>query len=130
VRLPPDPVFPNDDKANDDPDDTDESNNVYNNHIYSFDAPGAKTLAVATGGPDDKPMTQWIMRANFKEYVRVSFNGTFPTGNTLTGSRCSYKQRWHCFFWLEEQNGIYVEKAGKQNDVDLQWGQLDPAPTP
>jgi hypothetical protein len=121
-------VFPQDDTANDDSSNNDESLTPKNDHIYSLDAPGVPFRAVQqTGG---QSIAQIIKRNNFREYSRVTFDGTLPTGNTDTGSRCSDKQPWHMFMWLEAQGANYGERAGKQNDVDINHAALAPDPVP
>ena len=93
-------------------------------HIYSIDAPGGMGLAVIPG------VTQYVERKNFYEFVRVSFNGTRPSGNTNEGSRCSPKEPWHMDMWLEPQGGVFGEKAGKLNEVDLGHVPIGNPPTP
>ena len=119
------------DAADDDGDASDESLTPKNDHIYSYDTPGYTNNAVQRGGQPPKPYTQLIRRMNFKEYVRVSFDGTRPSGNTNMGSRCSLKQPWHMFMWLVLQDGSrYGEFTTKQNDVDLNHAAMAPPPTP
>jgi len=124
-------TFPVGDEANDDFSDDDESiKQPVNDHIYSCDGPGPLFRTVQQG-PQGQPITQLIYRHNFLEYGRVSFNGTRPSGNTDTGSRCSYKQKWHSQIWLKAQGDIYVQKGGGVlNDVGLDHWALLPAPTP
>lgn len=73
---------------------------------------------------------------NAREYVRVSFDGTQPSGDTDQGSRCSPKKDWHMLMWIEKilfgpEGGTWREKAGKPNEVDTEVIQLDEtAPEP
>jgi hypothetical protein len=84
-------------------------------HIYSIDAPGYK-FATAPAGFD---VSEIIQSKLFYEFVRVSFDGNAPKGNTDQGSRCSDKSPWHMFMWLELNGVNYIAKANKKNEVDL-----------
>ena len=116
------------DLTNDDalkpPDEKAEQNMPKNDHIYSIDAPGGVPRAAIPS------VTQLVQRKNFYEFVRVSFNGTRPSGNTSEGSRCSLKEPWHMDLWLEPQGGVFGEKAGKLNEVNLGHVPIGNPPTP
>ena len=128
--------FPVGDLSNDDTEDGDESPTplpspalpLLPDRIHCFDGPGPASRQVLVTPSGE--MTQIIERRNFLEFARVSFDGTRPAGNTLSGSRCSVKVPWRVFLWVEAAGDVYVERAGKDNDVKLQHGVLTPAPTP
>jgi hypothetical protein len=80
--------LPNDDTHN-----TDESDTPVNDHMYSLDTPGFSEAG--------RPNTRKIYsRNNFMEFMRVTFNGTHPRGETVQGSRCSDYYLWHAALTL------------------------------
>ena len=81
--------LPNDDTVN-----TDESDRPVNNHMYSVDRPGA----TEAGWPNN--IAWWASMNNFMEFMRVTFNGTRPRGETVQGSRCSDYYLWHAALTL------------------------------
>ncbi len=90
-----------DEGANDDPleqngTETDESDAVTAiGHLYSYDAPGfRKLMALPTTA------TQIVIKASFREFVRVDFNGNRPAGTGVSGSRCANKYAWHARHYL------------------------------
>jgi hypothetical protein len=111
-----DPIpMPAGDTANDDIDQGDKSNFPKNDHIYSVDGP-----ASVLGGVDARAnVAQIIHRRNFNEFVRVSFNGQRPAGNTNSGSRCSPKIQWHSVLSMEQLN---------PNALGLTFGPVPGAP--
>jgi hypothetical protein len=127
--------FPPGDLANDD-DDENRDNDVIplNGHIYSIDAPGVPIQTINNLLTLDD---EFIKRSQFHEFVRVRFDGERPSGDTLSGSRCSHKWRWHSFVWLElDRNGsprsptwLNMEDHNK-SDVWYDPPNLEPAPTP
>lgn len=110
----PRPIFDQGDLPNDDNGseftngDTDEDNIPNNDYIYSVDVPGFRS---------DGRFKELVYRANFKEFVRVSFDGIRPTFNVLKGSRCSGKINWHSFLWVEANGTSYIKKAGELSSV-------------
>ena len=58
-------------------------------NIYSMDAPGLGSIRAPMG------VNYFTFRSNFREYVRVTFDGVHPLGNSVIGSRCSSKYLWH-----------------------------------
>jgi len=107
-----------DEEANDDPvAEGDESNypNV-NDHFYVEDAPG-RVSDIA--GSDLS-----VLRFNFREFVRVKFDDTKPTGNTVDGSRCSDKFDWHARHRLINRSGKWVRSTGD----DRESGENDIGP--
>ena len=82
-------------------------------HIYVIDGPGIGIVAGHNG---------YVSRNNFKEYVRVRFDGITPSGNTVSGSRCSDKVPWHARFDLVKgAGGLWVgnpASPARNNDVD------------
>lgn len=96
------PDIPNDDKDNDDEDDQPK-----NNHIYSLDN-------VATGPPADPTVSRVIQRGNFREFVRVRFDGKkFDNVNfRLEGSRCSDFVKWQMQEDLNQINGNWGHTLG------------------
>jgi hypothetical protein len=112
VRLEGEKTFPNGDLANDnveDGPDRDNDNTPTNNHLYSIDGPGIPTIITTD--------EEFIFRANFHEYVRVKIDGQQPTGNVLSGSRCSLKTPWHVRISAINSNGTYEQNSAKPNDV-------------
>ena len=81
-------TFPTEDeKANDDLYSWDESPSPNaSDEMFAIDAPGV--------GQDAFGDVLW-WRANFREYIRVRFDGTKPSGNSIDGSRCSERYDWH-----------------------------------
>lgn len=71
-------------------------------NIYSIDIPGLQNPQVPDG------VDILTFRANFKEYVRVTFNGIRPLGNSVIGSRCSDKYLWHVAHKLEFDAGAFT----------------------
>ena len=65
------------------------SSYVSHDFLYQIDAPGADNTQdfIATD-------TYWLM-GNFVEFTRVSFDGTAPKGNVLSGGRCSEGLKWN-----------------------------------
>lgn len=137
VVPPPDPVpqltygnesFPFGDKANDNVDatadqpvaDRDNDNTPTNDHIYSIDAPGRGTRIANE--------EEYIFRANFREFVRVKFDGQKPTGNILSGSRCSPKKDWHLRIHAINDNGTHKQNTNKPNDVDIEHIEVGEEP--
>jgi hypothetical protein len=112
------------DEANDDGGiSVDESNVPTHDNIFSFDSPGPWGLGAA--------VRQVVCRMNCREYARVSFDGTRPSGDTDEGSRCSPKKNWHMLMWVEKVSGSWRERAGKPNEVDedaIQLDETDPEP--
>jgi hypothetical protein len=112
------------DEANDDGGiSVDESNVPTHDNIFSFDSPGPWGLGEA--------VRQVVCRMNCREYARVSFDGTRPSGDTDEGSRCSPKKNWHMLMWIEKVSGSWRERAGKPNEVDedaIQLDETDPEP--
>ncbi len=84
--------FPAGDKPNDDQSsrqDNDESTAPdANGHMYVVDGPGADD-------DDAGRAAELVIRWNFKEFVRVRFDGREPQGNKEDGSRSSDKFDWH-----------------------------------
>lgn len=115
VSLDEDEPFPSGDKANDNVEapnaDQDNDNTPTNDHIYSIDSPGR--------GNREADAEEYIFRANFREFVRVKVDGQQPTGNVLSGSRCSDKKDWHLRIHAINDNGTYKQNPDKPNDVDV-----------
>lgn len=117
VDLYADLSFPTGDKANDNVDatvdqpvaDRDNDNTPTNDHIYSIDSPGRPSR--------DADEEEYIFRANFREFVRVKFDGQQPTGDVLSGSRCSPKKDWHVQIHAINDNGTHKQNSNKPNDV-------------
>lgn len=71
----------------------DEDNTPDNDHIFSVDKP---CLSNASKNPKTGFRFKIsIMQANFKEYVRVRFDGK-SFDKVDIGSRCSLKTKWYC----------------------------------
>ena len=106
----------------------DNDNTPENNKIYSLDGPGVKV--------NDGKWKEFVIRANFLEFVRVNFNGVEPKKQTSEGSsRCSPKKKWHVAAWGErvEIDGKrqYQQKAGKPNEVEQDTHvPIEPPPPP
>jgi hypothetical protein len=49
-------------------------------HYYQYDAPGMPK------NPSQFSYNYWEMRANYNTWLRVAYNGTTPTGNTVAGT--------------------------------------------
>lgn len=114
------------DLANDDVGQGDESNSPTNNHIYVFDSPGPGVGSFVAGAID-----QVVERMTFNEYVRVTFDGSQPQGNTNTGSRCSLKQPWHMLMWIQDSGSGWIERSGKPNEIkegEITINTTDPTP--
>jgi len=73
---------------NDDTDANDEDSIPLNSRIYAFDFPGLNS--------DDATYDRYVIRYNFREFVRVRFDGNsfINYNNGLEGSRCSNKFEW------------------------------------
>jgi len=105
-----------DETANDDPDDTDESDGAdKDGYLYVVDGPG--------GSSNSLGKQLLVYHSTFREFARVSFNGRRPTGE-LSGSRCSDKFAWHCRHYLGATLGVPVwgrttgdTAETEQNDV-------------
>jgi hypothetical protein len=52
-------------------------------HMWVIDGPGGQLRALI------------VDRWNMREFMRVRFDGTDPSGNEVNGSRCSPKQSWY-----------------------------------
>jgi hypothetical protein len=119
------------DIATDDGAQTDESLNPVNNHLYSYDSPGTAFQTIQTSSSGDT-ITQVIIRKNFNEFVRVSFDGNVPSGNTLAGSRCSHKVPWQMALWVWKSgtNTIYQNRPGKPLTITTGHTPITPTPTP
>ncbi len=85
---------PNDDISGDDEDCITPANNQHD-FLYSYDVPGYPKNA--------RDKWSFVYRANFREFVRVSFvdsttnnSSTYWGANTTKGSRCSDRIQW-CF---------------------------------
>jgi len=77
-------------EPNDDTHDTDESDAPSSqNHMYSVDRVG--------GGPQikDDAFVELTSQNDYKEYMRVRFDGVKPSGESRHGSRCSSYKEWH-----------------------------------
>ena len=48
-----------------------------------------------------------VYRFSADEFVRVSFDGTDPSGNGTQGSRCSGRLYWHCCHRLEADDDTF-----------------------
>lgn len=109
------------DESNDDVGNGDEDLTPRNDHLYSFDGPAVQKAA--------HPLVdEYIKRANFFEFVRVSFTGSAPGGNNDNGSRCSPKEPWHMWMWLDSQGPLNQEKPGEINQVAPGHLTLTPQP--
>lgn len=79
--------------------------------IFSADTPGLDS---------DVPTSEtsfWFL-SNFMEWVRVSFNGSAPAGNTVSGSRMSPWVLWHVSHtFTVNQSGKFVRTTGDANEV-------------
>jgi hypothetical protein len=104
----------------DDRNDGDESEvATQSNHFYSMDSPGIGVGLTSYGE---------IWRYNFREWVRVRFDGTRPSGNQVSGSRCSAKNEWCVVHTLENVNGIWRRTTGDQQETDdnqIREGRID-----
>jgi len=86
----------NDEDANDDSGNVDESKVPNADHeIFVFDPPGLDNFPLGS--------VKVLFRANYREYLRVRFDGQRPTsgGDSSTwGARCSPKYDWHVIHTL------------------------------
>ncbi len=110
-----------DDSVNDDLSDHGETNTPNSSgHLFAVDGPGPPLRAIAD---------LLMMRANFREFFRVRFDDTKPSGGTrnapkIDGTRCSRKFDWHLRHTLkknaagkwERTTGDVKEKD--ENDID------------
>lgn len=101
--------FNADDSSTDDNYASDEDNDPTNNHIYSLDGPGLTN--------NNGLALEFVGKLNFKEFVRVRFDGIRPFGENSDGSRCSDKEFWHAHYWVEGNGTSYSQKSGKTNSV-------------
>lgn len=85
----------------------------HNNHIYSLDFPGLEYTI---------PQTRYLIKANFLEYVRVSFNGSAPPeeDGKSWGSRCSVKEPWFALTDVEKDGDVYKFRP----DSALELGEI------
>jgi hypothetical protein len=94
--------LPNDDMGSVDEDNTPSTSNGY---IYSYDCPSID-ITWETGTYAFR-----IRKRTFKEWVRVQLNNTtFPTGESVQGSRASHKVQWYmlCYF-KRDSSGKWIE---------------------
>jgi hypothetical protein len=84
--------WPAGDVCNDDARQTDEDVVPTKDFLFSIDGPG-----LATDAPEIAPEISG--QQNFKEFARVTFDGSKPQGNNDNGSRCSGKLEWQSFYW-------------------------------
>jgi len=98
-----------DETANDDKNDFEESSAPNaDGEMFEEDAPGAD---VSPG------VSNFVYRSNFREFVRVRFDGTKPAGNGLSGSRCSDRFIWHCRHSWTNDNGWARDPGANLNDI-------------
>lgn len=102
-----------DETANDDSADDDESEAPNGDgEMFVEDAPGI-------GGGLPAGITNFVARGNFREFVRVSFDGTKPAGDKKVGSRCSNKYIWHvCHSWTNNNGWARDNGANLDEIVD------------
>jgi len=106
-----------DEEANDEPEptneDTDDSRRPNNSgEHFQQDAPG---VANPSAYADES-----CLRYNFRDYIRVRFDGTEPNGNKTDGSRCSDKYDWHCRHRWEKDaaSGKWKRTTGDNQESD------------
>jgi hypothetical protein len=115
-------TFPTEDaRANDDPlPEVDESTAPNDNHsMFSIDGPGPNSA--------DRPPSHQKLHVclNFREFLRVRFDGKRPSGNRLDGTRSSPKVEWHARHRLDKNAaGNWARTTGDAaetatNDVGL-----------
>ena len=104
------------DEPNDDNHSADEDNTPTNDHIYSLDNPIVPFLPA--------PAERTVKRGNFREFVRVRFDGqAFQNQNgTVEGSRCANFQDWRMRGDLSNSNGVWNLSPGGSNE--LQGGHV------
>jgi hypothetical protein len=103
------------DQANDDIITTDESLvPADDGSMFAIDAPGPPSA------PSSPSVTRSIMRANFREFVRVRFDGgaAHPM-NELAGSRCSDKFLWHVRHTLTPAGARFDRLGGDATETDF-----------
>ncbi|HEX5446238.1 MAG TPA: hypothetical protein VFW87_20595 [Pirellulales bacterium] len=104
----------------------DESANVTAaSHFYSADVPG-------TASPNAGAQTEIVFRSNFREFLRVSFDGPRPNGNSVQGSRCSDYQPWYIREdYVPDGNGQWQPNPNnKPDNVISKGGPTDLLPAP
>ncbi|MDF1661755.1 MAG: hypothetical protein P1V97_08275 [Planctomycetota bacterium] len=99
---------PNDEAGDENPTVNDEDNSPENDRIYSIDKPLLRTPYNET---TKLFFGAFVMQANFKEYVRVRFDGK-AFSNVDIGSRCSDKKNWHCRFAVAYKPSLVVGREG------------------
>lgn len=112
---PPVPL-PSGDLVNDDSTNEDEDSDPLHNHIYSVDNP-----ATLIGKFTSLPVNRVVKRANFKEFVRIKFDGVpFKNRNAdVEGSRCSVNRLWNIRSDLSrDANNSWIFTPG-ENTVGL-----------
>lgn len=109
--------YPKGDVANDDAHNRDESRRPSGrDFLYATDAPGTPNPTNRNEG------LRTALRLNAREFIRVRFDGTRPSGNKLDGSRASPRELWHARHTWVTRNGRLHRTTGnlretRQNDV-------------
>ncbi len=79
-------------------------------HFYCSDATGPAFAATAH---------REISKYNFREWLRVSFDGNRPTGDSISGSRCSDKYLWsNRHTLLKHPLGVWERTTGDDPETD------------
>ncbi len=108
--------LPNDDARNLDKSSAPNGDDEY----FDFDVPGLRG--------DGAAADLVIRRLNFKEFLRVRFDGIRPSGNIVDGSRCSPYWDWHVRHRLVDNAGTWARSGGEPpetNDNDIAPGHID-----
>ncbi len=84
-------------------------------HIFAHDPPGPRELEAFSD--------ILMLRYNFNEFIRVSFNNVRPKGGSgktpqTVGSRCSPKYKWHVRHTFDKVNEKWSRTTGDASDTD------------
>jgi hypothetical protein len=77
----------------------------YGGYLFVMDAPGRDGL------PTVAPGRKRFYRDNMEEFVRVRIGGGRPSGNTLNGSRASYKFDWYSHSYIVVADGVWMRSS-------------------
>jgi hypothetical protein len=111
--------FPSGERPNDDGHDRDESAEPSaNGFLYSFDGPG-------TPEPETRAGVRASYEAEFREYLRVRFDGERPTGNQVNGTVASPIVRWEArHTWRTDRQGRIHRTTGDEDETRRNYVRL------